>query len=153
MRKCALFNDNWQFAAQKLSLDASDTFFAPITLPHSNKLFSHSNVDNAAYQFISTYRKKFFWHKLPENDPSLVFLDFDGVMLACEVYVNGRFLHQHLGGYAPFSVNITDVLQDGENCVTLHVDSRERKDVPRFVRDLRQLGSGDGRLQRRPGSR
>ncbi len=132
MRKCTLFNDNWQFAAQKLSLDAPDEHFEPITLPHTNKLFPHHNVDNEAYQFISTYRKKFFWCKPPESSTSLVFLDFDGVMLACEVYLNGRFLQQHLGGYAPFSVDITKRLQDGENCLTLHVDSRERKDIPPY---------------------
>lgn len=132
MRKCALFNDNWQFAAQKLSLDAPDNLFEPITLPHTNKLFPHHNVDNEAYQFISTYRKKFFWHRPAESDSPLVFLDFDGVMLACEVYLNGRFLHQHLGGYVAFSVEITDHLQDGKNCLTLHVDSRERKDIPPY---------------------
>ncbi|MCA9956967.1 MAG: glycoside hydrolase family 2 protein, partial [Anaerolineales bacterium] len=121
-----------QFAAQKLSLDAPDDCFVPVTLPHSNKLFDHHNVDNAAYQFISTYRKKFHWHPSPEDDNALVFLDFDGVMLACDVYLNGRFLHQHLGGYAPFSVDITHQLQEGENTVTLHVDSRERKDIPPY---------------------
>ena len=132
MRKCALFNDNWQFAAQKLSWDAPDECFAPVTLPHSNKLFGHHNVDNLAYQFISTYRKQFFWTTSPEDNHSLVFLDFDGVMLACEVYVNGSLLYQHLGGYAPFSVDITPQLRDGENIVILHVDSRERKDIPPY---------------------
>ncbi|MCB9423135.1 MAG: glycoside hydrolase family 2 protein [Ardenticatenaceae bacterium] len=142
MRKYILFNDNWQFAAQKLNLDASDDLFESITLPHPNKIFPHHNVDNEEYQFISTYRKKFFWRKQPESeasakiytsdDSSLVFLDFDGVMLACTVYLNGRFLSEHVGGYAPFSVEITNTLQEGENILTLHVDSRERKDVPPY---------------------
>jgi beta-galactosidase len=132
MRKCALFNNNWQFAAHKLSLDAPDELFEPVTLPHTNKLFAHNNVDNQAYQFISTYRKKFSWHKAPGDDPTLVFVDFDGVMLACDLYVNGRFRLNHLGGYAPFSVDITNQLQDGENCLMLHVDSRERKDIPPY---------------------
>ena len=104
MRKRSLFNNNWQFAAQKLSLDASDDLFESVTLPHSNKLFPHNNVDNQEYQFIATYRKKFFFG----NTSSLVFLDFDGVMLACTVYLNGRILSEHLGGYAPFSVEITN---------------------------------------------
>lgn len=128
MRKRSLFNNNWQFAAQKLSLDAPDDLFESVTLPHSNKLFPHHNVDNQEYQFISTYRKKFFFG----NTSSLVFLDFDGVMLACTVYLNGRILSEHLGGYAPFSVEITNELQKGENTLTVYVDSRERKDIPPY---------------------
>ncbi len=128
MRKISLFNDNWQFAAQKLNLDAPDDLFEPVTLPHSNKIFPHNNVDNQEYQFISTYRKKFFF----DDKSSLVFLDFDGVMLACTVYLNGRILGEHLGGYAPFSVEITNELQEEENILTVHVDSRERKDIPPY---------------------
>ncbi|MCA9899933.1 MAG: glycoside hydrolase family 2 protein [Ardenticatenaceae bacterium] len=132
MRNHSLFNDNWLFSAQKLSLDAPDDHFTAVTLPHTNKIFDHSNVNNQAYQFISTYRKKFSWQQSPDEENKLIFLDFDGVMLACEVYLNGRFLLNHLGGYAPFSVDITHHLQDGENCLTLHVDSRERKDIPPY---------------------
>ncbi|MCA9944941.1 MAG: hypothetical protein KC449_15760 [Anaerolineales bacterium] len=142
MRKCALFNNNWQFAAQQLDLDAPDDRFEPITLPHTNRQFPHHNVDNELYQFISTYRKRFYWRQPPADgsavehytgdEASLAFLDFDGVMLACTVYLNGRKICQHLGGYAPFSVEISNHLQEGENILTLHVDSRERKDIPPY---------------------
>ncbi|MBN2001929.1 MAG: glycoside hydrolase family 2 protein [Anaerolineae bacterium] len=129
MRKCILFNHDWLFAAGQLSLDAPDGAFEAITLPHTNKIFPHHNFDNREYQFISTYRKRFY---VSHDDATLVFLDFEGVMLAGTLYLNGEPLGEHRGGYTPFSFDITPALQTGENVLTVYVDGRERKDIPPF---------------------
>jgi len=130
MRKSTCFNQNWLYAAEQISFDSPDEFFEPITLPHSNKIFPHHNFDNQEYQFISTYRKCFTYE--PQAEPVLVFLDFDGVMLACTVYLNGIKVAEHLGGYTPFSVEITSAIRPGENLLTVYVDSQERKDIPPY---------------------
>lgn len=130
MRQSNLFNGDWLYSAGKLSLEAGDDQFEPVTLPHTNKTFPHHNFDNREYQFVSTYRKRF---KLPAiNKDQLVFLEFDGVMIACSIHLNGNLISEHLGGFSPFSVNITDVLNDGDNELTVYVDSNERNDVPPF---------------------
>jgi beta-galactosidase len=130
MKRKTLFNQGWLFIAEELPLDAPDDQFIKVTLPHTNQTFPHNNVDHLAYELISTYRKRFDYN---HNDPEkLVFLDFDGVMLACKVYLNGKFLYEHLGGFTPFSVDITSALIPGENLLTIFVDSRERKDIPPF---------------------
>ncbi len=140
MRTNQLFNDGWLFVADKVSLEAPDDLFEAVSLPHSNKIFPHHNFDNQEYQFISTYRKRF---SLPqERDGRLVFLDFDAVMLASTVYVNGQLAGEHLGGFAPFSVNITDYLLEGENTLTVYVDSTERPDVPPYGRLVDYLTFG-----------
>ena len=118
------------FLPTRLDLDAADDQFESITIPHTNKIFPHNNFDNRDYQFISTYRKRF--HHSAPDEKQLVFLEFDGVMLATTVHLNGEKVGQNLGGYAPFSVNITDALQEGENVLTVYVDSRERKDIPPY---------------------
>ena len=130
MRKRFPFNDNWLYAADRLPVDAPDDQFTEITLPHTNKIFPHHNFDNQAYQFISTYRKRFNYTRADHNP--LVFLDFEGVMLACTVYLNGQRIGEHLGGYISFSMEITSALQPGENLLTVYVDSRERKDIPPY---------------------
>jgi beta-galactosidase len=130
MGKRVNFNQGWFFAAEFLNLNVSEGKFMAVTLPHTNKVFPHHNFDNRDYQFISTYRKRFdfFW----DNDESLVFLDFEGVMLACTVYLNGSLIGEHRGGYDPFSFNITSELVEGENVLTVYVDSREREDIPPY---------------------
>ena len=130
MRKRSLFNDDWLFAASKVNLDAPDDQFEPITLPHTNKIFPHNNFDNRDYQFISTYRKRFTLSNMDKGQ--FVFLDFEGVMLACSIYLNGKLISEHLGGYISFSVNITGALQEEENVITVYVDSTERTDIPPY---------------------
>ena len=130
MREKTLFNPDWLFSDQQLDLDAPDLLFTSIILPHSNREFPHHNFDNQEYQFISTYRKRFS-SSLPGKNQQ-VFLDFDGVMLACTVFLNGKKLLEHRGGFLPFSVDLTPALLEGENCLTVYVDSRERTDIPPF---------------------
>ncbi|MCB0202698.1 MAG: glycoside hydrolase family 2 protein, partial [Anaerolineae bacterium] len=130
MRNVQLFNSDWLYVADQAALGADDGQFTPVTLPHTNRLFSHRSVDNLDYQFVSTYRKYLDW--TPGEAEEKVFLDFDGVMLAATVYANGVLVGEHLGGFTPFSIDLTDALQPGSNAITVYVDSRERTDVPPY---------------------
>ncbi|MEQ8672503.1 MAG: glycoside hydrolase family 2 TIM barrel-domain containing protein [Aggregatilineales bacterium] len=125
------FNDNWLFCPESVYETADDSNFTAVTLPHTNKIFPHHNFDDAEYQFISTYRKRFTL-PAPLNGRRL-FLDFEGAMLAATVTINDHTLDEHKGGYTPFSYDITDYIkEDGENLLTVHLDSRERHDIPPF---------------------
>lgn len=131
MRAIHNFNQGWLYAARELPLTAPDAEFSPATLPHTNALLPHTNFDVSAYAFISTYRKRFV---LPEPLAGRrLFLDFDGVMISCQVYLNGRLLGENDGGYTPFSYDITDAARDGENLLQVRVDSTERSDIPPFA--------------------
>ena len=50
-----------------------------------------------------------------------VILHFGAVDQECTVFVNGRELGSHVGGYLPFSFDITDVLTEGENTIMVQV--------------------------------
>lgn len=140
MRTLQPFNAGWLYVADQVDLAAPDERFQEITLPHTNRLFTHRNVDCLDYQFVSTYRKHFTW--TPDPSRPQVFLDFDGVMLAATVWLNGVLLVEHLGGFAPFSVDLTPALVSGENTLTVFVDSRERADVPPFGHRVDYLAFG-----------
>lgn len=129
------FNADWLFIPEQVDDETPDHRFERISLPHSNKMFPGRFVDNAAYQFISTYRKRFLISDLLDGDDldgKRVFIDFDGAMLVSTVCLNGKSLGVHKGGYTPFSFEITDHLIPGENLLTVHVDSIEREDVPPY---------------------
>src|SRR2546421_332865 len=51
-----------------------------------------------------------------------VFLDFDGVLSAATVSVNGHEFDRHLGGYLPASYEITGQLRDADNVIAVVVD-------------------------------
>ena len=130
MRKVILFNNDWLFNENKVDLKISDHAFKIVDLPHSNKLFNHHNIDNTDYQFVSTYQKTIELKK--EDQGKNILLTFDGVMLACEVHLNGTLIAEHKGGFINFSIDLTEHLKPGKNTLTVYVDSRERKDVPPF---------------------
>ena len=59
-------------------------------------------------------------------------MHFEGVMAAAKVFFNGAFLTEHLGGYTPFSCELTGLVTGGEDVLAVVVDSRERDDIPPF---------------------
>ena len=71
------------------------------------------------------YRKVF---RLPEGfQKDRVLLHFGAVDQECSVYLNGQLLGDHVGGYLSFSFDITDVLTEGENVLTLCVRDMTEK--------------------------
>ena len=66
------------------------------------------------------------WYKkmitLPESfKGKRTLLHFGAVDWECKVYVNKKEVGYHLGGYCPFSIDITDALTDGENELVVRV--------------------------------
>lgn len=71
------------------------------------------------------YRRYF---TLPEGFvKEKVLLHFGAVDQECHVYLNGRRVGSHKGGYLPFSFDITELLTDGENVLTLCVKDMTEK--------------------------
>jgi beta-galactosidase/beta-glucuronidase len=50
-----------------------------------------------------------------------VLLHFGAVDWQAEIWVNGRFAGGHRGGYDPFTLDITELLADGQNTLTVKV--------------------------------
>ena len=63
------------------------------------------------------YRRRFV---LPDGfNRGRVLLHFGAVDQECVVYLNGKKLGGHRGGYLPFCFDITEALADGENVIIL----------------------------------
>jgi beta-galactosidase len=57
-----------------------------------------------------------------------VWIEFRGVSLVCGVFINGKHIGNHKGGYSTFRVNITPELVD-ENVVSVDVDNSYAREV------------------------
>ena len=63
------------------------------------------------------YKKKF---SLPDGFiKDRVMLHFGAVDQTAKVFINGLTAGEHEGGYLPFSLDITDLIKDGENTITV----------------------------------
>ncbi len=128
-------NRNWRYnrkfveGAHEAKFD--DSAFERVVVPHTNVKLPWHSFDDKDYEFVSIYRRRF---KLPkEARGRRVFVDFEGVMTASTVWINGVKLGEYKGGYTPFSFDLTPHLNfDGENVLAVDVDSSERADIPPF---------------------
>lgn len=128
---------NWQFAdnfeERYLQNDYDDADFIKIQLPHTVKELPYNYFDEKSYQICSCYRKKFAVS--PQLQGMRLFIDFEGVMCYAKVFINGQLVGEHKGGYTPFSVEITQQVEYGDeedNLLVVYVDSTERSDIPPF---------------------
>lgn len=131
MRAMHPLNRDWLYHAWGfMPHNADDSDFQTVHLPHANIELPHHQFDNQRYQFLSTYRKRF---TLPEPlNGRHLFVDFDGAMISSDVSINGVALGTQDGGYIPFSFDLTPHLVEGDNLLTVFLDSTEREDIPPY---------------------
>jgi beta-glucuronidase len=90
------------------------------------------------YNGLVWYQRRFVVH--PEAGKR-AFLRFGAVDYHAYVYVNGKFVGDHQGGFTPFTFEVTNLLRDGENRITVGADSeRTAADVPPVVTDWENYG-------------
>lgn len=83
--------------------------------------------------------KKDFSYKKTSNTKGILY--FGAVNYDAKVYVNGKLVGQHVGGYTPFNFDVTDELVDGNNFVVVKVDNKRHKDnVPTVNMDWWNYG-------------
>ena len=99
-----------------------DRAFSKVTLPHSVAGLSWQDWDPAAWEDRWIYRRHFSLPAAFRN--RRVFLHFGAVMVRASPVINGHVLPDHLGGYLPFRMEITDWLTEGDNVLDVAVDSR-----------------------------
>ena len=70
---------------------------------------------------IGWYRKSFSLEK--ESLSKTLYLNFDGVYMNSEVWVNGNYLGKRPYGYISFRYNITPHIKEGQNTISVRVDN------------------------------
>jgi len=123
---------NWQFylgdepKANQVSF--SDSEWRTLNLPHDWSIegeYNKSNPAGIAGGFLPTgtgwYRKQLAWDESWQNKQ--VMLEFDGVYMNSEVWVNGHLLGKRPYGYISFSYDITDHLTKENNVIAVRVDN------------------------------
>lgn len=138
-------NRNWRynrsFVEGTQAREFDDSKFETVVVPHTNTRLPWHGFNEKNYEFVSIYRRHF---KLPpEARGKHVFVDFEGVMTASTVWINGTRLGEYKGGYTPFSFDLTPHLDfDKENVLAVAVDSTERPEIPPFGYEIDYLTFG-----------
>ena len=118
MRETVLFCDGWEFSMQPIGTEyRSDFEWMPVDIPH-DWLIEDTN---------DLYKTSTGWYRRRLTVPAdgrRTSLRFEGVYMDSRVYVNGRLAGEWKYGYTTFEFDLTDLLCEGENEITVRVDHR-----------------------------
>jgi beta-galactosidase len=136
-RQTIAFNAGWQFKNQE-DFVASQTAspheagfpfngWETVNLPHTAKV--EPLVVVKPWVGISWYKKDF--RVKPEWKDKVVSIEFEAVMQVADVWLNGKHLLTHYGGYLPFTINISkEIDYTKENRLVVKTDNQDNLEVP-----------------------
>lgn len=81
-----------------------------------------SGIGNTDFLNAVWYKRKFNL----DNVSGRGMLRFGAVDYKCRAFVNGAFVGEHKGGYVSFGFDVTNVLKQGENTVTVYAEDDSR---------------------------
>jgi hypothetical protein len=123
LRQVMNFNREWKFQLGDV-VGAEAAAFDEKGWDNANLPHSFSMPYFAADRFYVGYG----WYRKHFDAPRAwsgkrVNLEFDGVFQVAEVFVNGKRVGEHRGGYTGFTVDITDAMRSGNNVVAVRVNN------------------------------
>ena len=138
MRNIYNFNSKWAFTKQAESVPESlPDNWVWVNLPHTWNDIDGQDGGNDFYRGTCYYAKSFDKLDLPEADR--YYLEINGANSSADVYVNGKNLAHHDGGYSTWRVDITDSLER-DNLVVIAVDNSANDRVYPQVADFTFYG-------------
>ncbi len=120
------FSSNWKFSKGDVQgasrTEFNDSGWETVCLPHTWNNLDGQDGGNDYYRGPAWYRKAF---ELPERyEARRIFVRFGAAGFVADVFVNGRFVGEHKGGFAAFVFNITGFLNfGGTNVIAVKVDN------------------------------
>ena len=128
------FNQGWRFLLGDVkgaeAVDFDDSKWDVVCAPHTSRLEPSEASGCRNYQGISWYRKQFTVPvDLRDKD---ITIHFEAIMGKQLIYVNGRMVKKHLGGYQPITVNLTQAgVKAGDKClIAVQADNSDDKNYP-----------------------
>lgn len=129
MRQILNFNTKWAFSKEAKGVPVQmPKNWCWVNLPHTWNAIDGQDGENDYYRGTCYYAKELKKAELPEGEE--YYLEINGANSSADVYVNGKKLAHHDGGYSTWRVNITEALigvqaerQAGDNLLVIAVDN------------------------------
>ncbi|PHQ34050.1 glycoside hydrolase family 2 protein [Rhodopirellula bahusiensis] len=115
----ANLNGHWDYAITPKQTQAPTEWAGQILVPFplESKLSGVQRLLDA--EETLWYRREFDCSK---KDGKRTLLNFEAVDYRCEAFVNGKSVGSHTGGNTPFSFDITDAVESGQNELLVRVE-------------------------------
>jgi len=111
MRQIINFNAKWAFTKMVDAIPtAIDNRWDFVNIPHCWNAIDGQDGDNDYFRGTGYYAKTLVKSSLPAADR--YYLELRGTNSSADVYLNGKQLAHHDGGYSTWRVNLTDALEE-----------------------------------------
>lgn len=133
-RKVYNFNPGWRFSkgdikdAEKPGFD--DSAWKRVSTPYGLEILGENASGMRNYQGPAWYRKSF--RSLTNTEPGKTFIYFEGVMGKAAVWLNGKKMTEHVGGYLPFVVEVDNqnLFHDRDNIIAVYSNNADDPSYP-----------------------
>ena len=134
-------NADWRFFARDHrsgpDVVVDESAWTPVTLPHTWNAQDGQDGGGNYYRGPAWYRRHWQWSD--QFKGKQLYLQFDGASQQADVYVNGKKLGSHLGGFARFRIDATEAFHRGDNVIAVRVDNG-RLGIPPILGDFTFFG-------------
>ncbi len=127
MRTVCSINKDWLFFKNTASAPSHiPEGGEKVDLPHTWNGRDGQDGGNDYFRCTCCYVRSIKKNELPKGEQ--YYLEINGANSSADVYMNGKRLAHHDGGYSTFRVNITATLRE-ENCLSILVDNSANESV------------------------
>ncbi|MCL5245357.1 DUF4982 domain-containing protein [Cellulophaga sp. 20_2_10] len=125
-------NKDWKFkiideskvAAKDLATaEFNDKDWQSVQLPHTANI--EPLIVNNQWQGICWYRRTIAISNDDANKK--VFFELEAAMNFSKIWVNGKLVSEHHGGYLPIALDLSDYIKAGENSIAIRLDNTDNE--------------------------
>ena len=134
-------NDGWKFSLFEGDASTADfdvSGWTDVSIPHT------WNSKDAEDEIPGYFRGKGWYRKAVTVEELIagqrVYLCFEGANQETNVFVNGKLVGNHKGGYSAFTFDVTDYVHTGRNLVAVSVDNSYNPDIAPLSADFTFFG-------------
>lgn len=142
IRQTINLNQNWSFAKdpnkQQTATNLSTLKWATVQVPHTWNAFDVMDDEPGYYRGIGWYRKKLSLK--PEWKGKKISLYFEGANQETAVYLNGKKIGNHIGGYTAFIVPLQNLKFNGTDEIAVKVDNSYNENIAPLTADFTFFG-------------
>jgi len=131
-------NQNWYFSKDPDSKGYALLKYALVNIPHTWNAFDVLDDEPGYYRGVGYYKKKL--NLQPTWQGKKIYLNFGAANQETEVFLNGKKIGSHIGGYTGFTVALDHLRFDGKDEILVKVDNSHNDNIPPLTGDFTFFG-------------
>ncbi len=131
-------NQNWNFSKDPKAQGYAQLKYSLVNIPHTWNAFDVLDDVPGYYRGVGFYKKKL--QLQPTWKTKKIYLDFGGANQETDVYLNGKKIGNHIGGYTGFTIALTDLKFNGNDEIIVKVDNSHNESIAPLSGDFTFFG-------------